>query len=251
MTDPDQGSGPAVKQLLRLGVEVNTNQKQIRMNTKMNELNLIIAQFRRKGCTQDLAIQNIDNVISEAMWDNFESVGEAVAKDNDSFLQVYNQKRTAERQLEIRLNTVAGKMTTEYSSETSHEAEQIMEHVFQFRQKTQKLARITRLFTRGDFETVRRYLIDELQFLKKKEFHFEQLLKKARNLLVNCLVIPAESAKVQIESLESDLDLRAYPRLHFKMVQNYFLVEDRVSAMGKLQSGINALEADFEDVIMS
>lgn len=113
------------------------------------------------------------------------------------------------------------------------------------------MARITRLFTRNDFETVRRYLIDELQFLKKKEFHFEQLLKKARNLLVNSLVIPAESAKVQIESLEADLDLKAFPRLHFKMVQNYFLVEDRVSAMQKLQSGIAALEKDFEDIIMS
>lgn len=47
------------------------------------------------------------------------------------------------------------------------------------------------------------------------------------------------------------MDLKAYPRLHFKMVQNYFQVEDRVSAMQKLQSGINALEADFEDIIMS
>jgi len=71
------------------------------------------------------------------MWDNFESVGEAVAKENESFLQVYNQKRTAERQLEIRLNALAGKMTSEYSSETSHEAEELMEHIFQFRQKNQ------------------------------------------------------------------------------------------------------------------
>jgi hypothetical protein len=31
------------------------------------------------------------------MWDNFESVGEAVAKESESFLAVYNQKRTAER----------------------------------------------------------------------------------------------------------------------------------------------------------
>lgn len=74
-------------------------------------------------------------------------------------------------------------------------------------------------------------MIDELQFLKKKEFHFEQLLKKARNLLINCMVIPFNSAKVQIETLEADIELRAHPRLHFKMVQNYFLVEDRVAAL--------------------
>jgi hypothetical protein len=35
------------------------------------------------------------------------------------------------------------------------------------------------------------------------------------------------------------------------MVQNYFLVEDRVAAMQKLQSGISKLEIDFEDIIMS
>jgi len=51
ITDPDQGSGPAVQQLLRLAVEVNTNQKIIRMNNKINELTLIVAQFRRKSCT--------------------------------------------------------------------------------------------------------------------------------------------------------------------------------------------------------
>ena len=76
-------------------------------------------------------------------------------------------------------------------------------------------------------------------------------MKKARNLLVNCMVIPFNSAKVQIESLENDIELRAHPRLHFKMVQNYFLVEDRVAAMQKLQSGISKLEIDFEDIIMS
>jgi hypothetical protein len=51
ITDPDQGSGPAVQQLLRLAVEVNTNQKIIRMNNKINEMTLIVAQFRRKSCT--------------------------------------------------------------------------------------------------------------------------------------------------------------------------------------------------------
>jgi hypothetical protein len=67
--------------------------------------------------------------------------------------------------------------------------------------------------------------------LKKKEFNLKYILIKARNLLVNCMIIPFNSAKFKIESLKNYIELRVHPRLHFKKAQNYFLVEDRVAAI--------------------
>ena len=77
-----------------------------------------------------MAIVSIDNIIYETSYDNFESSNEAIAKEDKNFLLAFNQEKTNMRIFEEKLLGAAAKMETEYSTETSHEAETILEYVF-------------------------------------------------------------------------------------------------------------------------
>lgn len=97
----NSGDGPgAEKVLLRLATEVYDNQKYIRANKRMNQFLIMINQFRLKDCTQNLALQNLDNVLYEVMYQNFESLGEAVAMEDPEFMELFKSKKASEDLIE-------------------------------------------------------------------------------------------------------------------------------------------------------
>lgn len=65
--------------------------------------------------------------------DNFDGLGEAVAMEDAEFLEVFKTKAAHEALIESKLETLTGKMKTEFSSETSHDVEELLESVIQFR----------------------------------------------------------------------------------------------------------------------
>jgi len=52
---------------------------------------------------------------------------------------------------ETKLEAISKRLRTEYSSETSHDAEDYLEFIVQFRQKTVKIVKIAALIHAGKF----------------------------------------------------------------------------------------------------
>lgn len=80
-----------------------------------------------KECTQNLAIQNLDNILNEVFMDHFDGLGEAVAMEDSEFIELFKTKNANEAMIESKLETLTGKLRTEFSSETSHEVEDMLE----------------------------------------------------------------------------------------------------------------------------
>lgn len=53
-------------------------------------------------------------------------------------MEVFNRKKADEELAETKLEEIAGKISTEYSSETSHDAEDLLEQIMTFRQKNRE-----------------------------------------------------------------------------------------------------------------
>ena len=147
------------------------------------------------------------------MFDNFDSLGEAVAMEEGEFLEIFKTKAANEELIESKLETWSGKMASEFSSETSQEVEELLEFVIQFRQKSVKLAKINSLVNVGKFNEAKHKLIDEISALKIKVTVFENQLAKARGLFENVFTMPHESLLTQLASFENDVDMKAIPRL--------------------------------------
>lgn len=185
----------ATKQLVRLTEEV-FKQEYIMMNEEITELSVIINEFRKHQVTQNLAIQNFDNVLNNVMLDNFSSVEHASLLENPDFIEVYQEKRQSELLAETKLESLAAQLMKEYNSETSQDAEEILELVIQYRQKTIKYAKMKELLDQGRTHQVEQHLLDELELLRLKEKTFQSQINKLRQFYENVFLTPLESAKL-------------------------------------------------------
>jgi hypothetical protein len=57
---------------------------------------IIVNQFRQKDITQNLALQNLDNILAEVMFDNFDNLGEVVAMEDEEYMEIFNRKKADE-----------------------------------------------------------------------------------------------------------------------------------------------------------
>jgi hypothetical protein len=53
------------------------------------------------------------------MFDNFDSLGETVAMEDEEYMEIFNRKKADEQLVESKLEAIADKIALEYSSETS------------------------------------------------------------------------------------------------------------------------------------
>lgn len=61
----------------------------------------------------------MDNILAEVMFDNFDSLGETVAMEDEEYMEIFNRKKADEQLVESKLEAIADKIALEYSSETS------------------------------------------------------------------------------------------------------------------------------------
>jgi hypothetical protein len=69
--------------------------------------------------TQNLALQNLDNVLNEVMLDDFYSVDHALVLEDAEFTEEFQEKRSAELLAEEKLESLAGQLFKEFNSDTS------------------------------------------------------------------------------------------------------------------------------------
>ena len=128
------------------------------------------------------------------MFDNFEDLGEVVAMEDQEYMDIFNRKKADDHLAVTKLEALAEKMRTEYSSETSQDAEDYLEFIMAFRQKTNKIVKINALLHVGKYNEIKQMLIDEIDALRNKETIFETHLKKTRNFFENIMTVPYEAA---------------------------------------------------------
>lgn len=128
----DKDPVEAEKQLKVLDDEV-MKQSIIFMNDRITDLQVILNEFRRHQVTQNLALQNLDNVLNEVMIDDFYSTDHALMLEDGDFIEEFQEKRASELLAEQKLESLAGNLEKEFNSDTSQETEDLMESVIQYR----------------------------------------------------------------------------------------------------------------------